>query len=216
MAAKQQPRVRNAVHDAAIWRQTIQYELTTAQNWERYYGFMKDAMIENEESIRQARANHTNKRQKLPPISKNQNGSSNSATQDSSTQNANTKQATKAARPASASKTLIQASGLPSKLPPGLVMPGDDPIVSDWLISYHVPHLIRARMPAEKYRTPCTTSSEVGWVWGQAKTAGKPFHDDGEGREGKTAFHTLERFPREAYGKQNILKWWGGNRESMP
>ncbi|KAJ3248770.1 hypothetical protein HDU78_010219 [Chytriomyces hyalinus] len=216
MAAKQQPRVRNAVHDAAIWRQTIQYELTTAQNWERYYGFMKDAMIENQESIKQARANHTNKRQKLPPISNN---SIHPTTQESSPQNAttaNTQQATKAARAVSASKTQIHASGLPSKLPPGLVMPDDDPIVSDWLISYHVPHLIRARMPAEKYRTPCTTSSEVGWVWGHAKAGGKPFHDEGGVREGKTAFHTLERFPREAYGKQNILKWWGGNRESMP
>jgi hypothetical protein len=32
----------------------------------------------------------------------------------------------------------------------------------------------------------------------------------------KLMFKTLERFPREAHGKHNILKWWGGVRESMP
>ncbi len=33
----------NTVHDDAIWRQLIKYELDWARNWERKWGFMKDA-----------------------------------------------------------------------------------------------------------------------------------------------------------------------------
>ncbi|KAJ2992610.1 hypothetical protein HDV02_002969 [Globomyces sp. JEL0801] len=41
-------RLHNAVHNDAIWRQTIRYEANTATNWEKNWGFMQKAMIENE------------------------------------------------------------------------------------------------------------------------------------------------------------------------
>ncbi|KAI9334165.1 hypothetical protein BDR26DRAFT_867482 [Obelidium mucronatum] len=189
------PRVRNAVHDAAIWRQTVHYELTTAQNWERYWGFMKDAMIENEEAIKRGRLAKGSKTQVLPPIKK-------------------------ASQPDQKGNDKVQpqfTSGLPSKLPPGIVQENDHPIVGDFLTTYRIPEIIRTRLPAQKYRVPCTTSSEVGWIWGHAQDPSVPFDGDTvSGVKKNTKFHTLERFPREAYGKGDVLKWWGGTRESMP
>ena len=32
----------NTVHEDAIWRQLIKYEMDWARNWERKWGFMKD------------------------------------------------------------------------------------------------------------------------------------------------------------------------------
>ncbi|KAI8854582.1 hypothetical protein BC829DRAFT_380293, partial [Chytridium lagenaria] len=98
-------------------------------------------------------------------------------------------------------------SGLPSKLPTGLTTDIDNPILGDWLISYRVPEIIKARKPMEKYSVPCTTSSEVGWIWGNSRSKSK---------NEKVRHHTLERFPREAHGKVDILRWWGGGRESLP
>ncbi|KAI9339001.1 hypothetical protein BDR26DRAFT_1007956 [Obelidium mucronatum] len=182
------PRVRNAVHDAAIWRQTVHYELTTAQNWERYWGFMKDAMIENEEAIKRGRLAKGSKTQVLPPIKK-------------------------ASQPDQKGNDKVQpqfTSGLPSKLPPGIVQENDHPIVGDFLTTYRIPEIIRTRLPAQKYRVPCTTSSEVGWIWGHAQDPSVPFDGDTvSGVKKNTKFHTLERFPREAYGKGDVLKWWG-------
>ncbi|ORY38192.1 hypothetical protein BCR33DRAFT_720900 [Rhizoclosmatium globosum] len=183
-----QPRIRNAVHDAAIWRQTVHYELTTAKNWDRYWGFMRDAMIENEESIKSVRQAKGKKHQILPPIKK---------------------------------PTLPKPTPSPTKNQhPNIhrdFPQNDHPIVSDFLITYKVPEIIRTRLPAQKYRVPCTTSSEVGWIWGNAQEEAKPFDGDTvTGLSRKAKFHTLERFPREAYGKGDVLKWWGGTRESMP
>ncbi|KAI8622668.1 hypothetical protein BC830DRAFT_1162747 [Chytriomyces sp. MP71] len=213
MAAKQ-PRVRNAVHDAAIWRQTIHYELATAQNWERYWGFMKDAMIDNEEAIKAARADKTNKRV-LPPIHRR--GGKLQPKKSEQEQQPAPETVTKHVRPSSPPPMQIHASGLPSRLPPGIVMPKDDPILEDLLITYRIPAVIRSRMPAEKYKTPCTTSSEIGWVWGHSKDATKEFDASKSGvGAAKAKFHTLERFPREAHGKGDVMKWWGGGRESLP
>ena len=36
----------NAVHDDAIWRQLIKYELDWARNWQSKWGFMIDAYEE--------------------------------------------------------------------------------------------------------------------------------------------------------------------------
>ncbi|KAI9338574.1 hypothetical protein DFJ73DRAFT_628555 [Zopfochytrium polystomum] len=182
MAAKaREARVRNVVHDDAIWRQTIHYEQTTAQNWERCWGFMKEAMIEVCGQF------------------------------ISSPTASNSLESTSSLKPPS-------LSGLPTKLPPGIALDSDDPILKDWLITYNVPSVVRMRGPIEKYRVPCTTNTEVGWVWGNADEPARPARiGSGDGSE-KTwkRFRTLEKFPREAYGKNNILKWWGGGRESMP
>ncbi|KAJ3067252.1 hypothetical protein HDU98_009575 [Podochytrium sp. JEL0797] len=200
------PRIRNAVHDAAIWRQTVHYELTTAQNWERYWGFMKDELIKTEAEIKAARAAkpttptpHGKKPRTrvLPPINK--------SAPPAPLQTPNEK------------PHPVFASGLPSRLPPGIVTPQDHPLLQDFLVTYRVPEIIRTRLPADKYRVPATTSSEVGWIWGHAQDETKPFDGDTVTGASKMAkFHTLERFPREAYGKGDVLKWWGGTRESMP
>ncbi|KAJ3201824.1 hypothetical protein HDU82_007851 [Entophlyctis luteolus] len=198
MAASKTPRVRNAIHDDAIWRQTVHYELSTAQNWERYWGFMKDAMIANELSIRAARQNKA----KLPPIGN-----------------------AVAARLAAASQKHQQqqhehdprTSGLPSRLPPGLVLPQDDAVVRDLLVAYRVPTVVRARMPVDKYRVPCTTSAEVGWAWGGAAEDAPPVDAaTAVGGCRKAVFRTLEKYGNVAPGRQDILKWWGGARESLP
>ncbi|KAJ3111781.1 hypothetical protein HK100_002553 [Physocladia obscura] len=179
------PRIKNAVHDAAIWRQTVHYELSTAQNWEKYWGFMRDVMI-------LPSLNNT-KFDPLPPI-------------------AAARQPLQYNGPDDRCK-----SGLPSRLPPGIVLPTDNPIVSDLMLTYRVPQIIRARMPVEKYRVPCTTSEEVGWIWGSARDEARAVDKDvAVGGSRRAVFHTLERFPREAYGKGDVLKWWGGGRESLP
>ncbi|KAI8909148.1 hypothetical protein EDD86DRAFT_226880 [Gorgonomyces haynaldii] len=49
MAQQKTPRIHNAVHDDAIWRQTINYEINTAKNWENHWGFMRDAMMQENE-----------------------------------------------------------------------------------------------------------------------------------------------------------------------
>ncbi|KAJ3159723.1 hypothetical protein HDU86_001373 [Geranomyces michiganensis] len=49
-AARAAPRVRNQVHDAAIWRQTISYELSTAKEWEQNWGFMRELYEQPSES----------------------------------------------------------------------------------------------------------------------------------------------------------------------
>lgn len=106
-------------------------------------------------------------------------------------------------------KISTNASGLPSKLPPGLCLEKDDPIVSDWISAYKIPEIIKIRLPQEKYRVPVTTQSEVGWVWGNAsKPTAEIKGSTGSGE--RVRFNTLETFPRESHGKRNILKWWGG------
>ncbi|KAJ3118910.1 hypothetical protein HDU96_006561 [Phlyctochytrium bullatum] len=181
--SRKEPRVRNVVHDDAIWRQTVHYEQTTANNWEPFWGFMKEALVEasaaakSEESTTKL-ARH----QRLPPL------------------------------PPHHPRTRF-SSGLPSKLPGGLKLDQDSPILGDWLLTYRVPDIIKSRKPVEKYSVPCTTSSEVGWIWGNSRKQASGF----DLKQGDGVKHrTLERFPREAHGKMDILRWWGGGRESLP
>ena len=56
------------------------------------------------------------------------------------------------------------ASGLPSKLPPGLSSPSTS-LLTDWLYAHNVKRVIAFHLPAEKYTVPATTSHEIGWRW---------------------------------------------------
>jgi hypothetical protein len=62
-AATQQDKVKtqNEVHYAQIWRQTVNYELHTANVWESHWGFMRDTLANP-------------KRVVLPPIVKKSEG----------------------------------------------------------------------------------------------------------------------------------------------
>ncbi|KAJ3109403.1 hypothetical protein HDU97_006648 [Phlyctochytrium planicorne] len=179
--SKKEPRVRNVVHDDAIWRQTVHYEQTTANNWEPYWGFMKEAFTEPK-TDEPSKPINSSRHQRLPPLPSHH-------------------------------PITSYSSGLPSKLPSGITSANDNPILGDWLISYRIPEIIKARKPMEKYSVPCTTSSEVGWVWGNSRKSPKPFSNF---NDDKISYHTLEKFPREAHGKIDILRWWGGGRESLP
>lgn len=127
-AAKPEKRVRNVVHGDAIWRQTINYELASAKNWEKSWGFIRDAYKEEQS------AKVLDNSGKLPPI---------------------------------VSKTDPFASGLPSKLLPGIAQDSDNSIISDWISAYNVSKVQLYRFPASKYTYPATTSTEIGWPWGK-------------------------------------------------
>ncbi|KAI8927346.1 hypothetical protein BC831DRAFT_452551 [Entophlyctis helioformis] len=103
-------RTHNFVHNDAIWRQTIWYELNTAKNWEAHWGFMRDTMIDDED---QGDA-------KLPPL------------KEDLQKRAGHGGAVGDAKAAGGNKRKVKAhtqvavvmdpkrSGLPAKVPPGL------------------------------------------------------------------------------------------------
>ena len=108
------------------------------------------------------------------------------------------------------------ASGLPSKLPPGLTS-STDSIISDWLCSHRISRIIKYNDPSEKYTIPVTTSSEIGWPWRHVQhTLGvAPDPDLVNGKESPGP-KTLERFGAYARGRGDVMKWFGGCRESLP
>ncbi|KAI8801012.1 hypothetical protein BJ742DRAFT_763689 [Cladochytrium replicatum] len=221
-------RQQNQVHNDAIWRQTINYELSTAKNWQQHWGFMREACQEyKQQQQKLCEATGTSLRlPQLPPSAIKPAGALTSSDR-------------RDPRRSSLSDTTKHrppyASGLPSKLPPGLTETPDS-IVGDWLYTYNVPRVIRFRPPVEKYTCPATTSSEIGWSWAGTTEAIKRHdptrtqHEDPaaigarDGQSGpervkvgqKGSFHTLERFGKHARGRRDVLKWWGGARESLP
>ncbi|KAI8807896.1 hypothetical protein BJ742DRAFT_811152 [Cladochytrium replicatum] len=212
-------RQQNQVHNDAIWRQTINYELSTAKNWEQNWGFMKDACQEYKQQQQNlCDATGTSLRlPQLPPSIIWPGGVTSSSDR-------------RDPRPSSLSDQSTHpppyVSGLPSKLPPGLTESSNS-IVGDWLYTYNVPRVIRYRPPFEKYTCPATTSSEIGWSWAGTAAAIKrhdptnalhvdPACTSESQRIQKGSFHTLERFGKHARGRRDVLKWWGGARESLP
>ncbi|KAJ3127821.1 hypothetical protein HK098_005715 [Nowakowskiella sp. JEL0407] len=190
VANKKEKRLSNQVHNDAIWRQTINYELTTAKNWDRNWGFMKEAYQDPKQK-------QNSKPTKLPRIVK-------------------------------ISHTNINGSGLPSKMPNGLTKDPDS-IVADWLYTYNVDRVIRFHTPKDKYTFPATTSAEVGWMWEgtaeaisgfakEEKSNGNASENDSPTKNTKPSpkYYTLERFGKQARGRGDVLKWWGGVRESLP
>ncbi|KAJ3395885.1 hypothetical protein HDU92_004731 [Lobulomyces angularis] len=185
---KHEKRIHNVVHDDAIWRQTINYELNTAKNWDKSWGFVCDAY---------KTVDIPEKNSRLPPL-KNKNYS----------QQPN-------------------ASGLPSKLCPGLTKDANS-LISDWLLTYDTPRIVNYRFPASKYTYPATTSNEVGWPWGRNSQYGneepakkKIDNNDNQFQSKPTKnnfpplYYTLERFGNHARGKQENLKWFGGSLEGL-
>ncbi|KAI9093430.1 hypothetical protein DFS34DRAFT_263370 [Phlyctochytrium arcticum] len=177
-------RVKNQVHDDAIWRQTIHYELSTASGWEGQWGFMRDLYALDSVPGKQTR---------LPPLS--------------STPQKQTK-------PTGPPGPYI--SGLPSLRPPGLTT-SPSSFTSDLLAIHDIPRIIRTRYPHQKYTFPATTQMEVGWGWGAPKVVvGEATAEDVGGGMTDRGMRTLEEFGRFARGQRDVLKWWGGSRESLP
>ena len=108
----------NTIHSDAIWRQTIKFENNTASQWEQNWGFIKQAMIENQIAAKQ--------QQLLKQQQRNQKQSSKTLVK----------------------LTLIvkqkNQCGLPSKLAPGL-SDENNPIVTDWLFSGNRDAIIQYR-----------------------------------------------------------------------
>ncbi|KAJ3038553.1 hypothetical protein HK097_003146 [Rhizophlyctis rosea] len=180
--AKGERRVRNMVHDDAIWRQTINYELLTANSWEKDWGFMGELYEKTPTTTTKA-----SPKTKLPPIYPSQN-----------------------------------LSGLPSKLPPGLTT-DQNSTLSDWLLMHDVGRIITSKSPNQKYTFPCTTMQEVGWDWEEDGEGGFKQKSIGSGSgsgsgkgDSRHRLRTLEKYGRYAEGRKDILKWWGGARESLP
>ncbi|KAJ3042543.1 hypothetical protein HDV00_007077 [Rhizophlyctis rosea] len=176
---KGEKRVRNMVHDDAIWRQTIQYELLTANSWEKDWGFMKELYDKSPRTLSQ--------KPPLPSIHQTPT--------------------------ATTTTTETHHSGLPSLLPPGLT-PDPNSTLSDWLLMHDVKRIIASKTPNQKYGFPCTTMQEVGWDWEDGGKGDKKEGGGGVRRIG--GLRTLERYGRYAEGRRDVLKWWGGARESLP
>nr|KAJ3418139.1 hypothetical protein HK105_000287 [Polyrhizophydium stewartii] len=145
-------------------RQTIRYELNTAKNWETHWGFMRDTMLTDAEAGEAAAGGV-----RLPPLGDAR--ASVGAHHRGKRESAAAARAAAAAASADAAMAAAarqvkdpKASGLPSKIPPGL-MDATSPIVGDWLCSYNIPRIIHYRFPSEKYTMPPTTATDIGWPW---------------------------------------------------
>ncbi|KAJ3268561.1 hypothetical protein HDV01_002579 [Terramyces sp. JEL0728] len=182
MADTKNDRVHNAVHDDAIWRQTIRYESNTASNWQKNWGFMQQAMIENQKIAQKEDSRKVSHRPTLPAITSNDG----------------------------------RVTGLPSILPPGLDDEGNG-IVSDWMYTSNIPRIIKYRFPSEKYKTPTTTSHEIGWPWQKEpiKPIKKPGVSISYNRAAIPQADSLEVYGKHARGQGDVLKWFGA-REALP
>jgi hypothetical protein len=108
------------------------------------------------------------------------------------------------------------ASGLPSKVPPGL-SDSQDSILGDWLCAHQVSRIIAYRLPNQKYTYPATTATEIGWTWENVqKKLNLPLPPIKERASSITGPASLERFGSYARGRGDVMKWFGGCRESLP
>jgi hypothetical protein len=101
-----------------------------------------------------------------------------------------------------------KASGLPSKLPPGLA-PNEDSLLSDWLYAHQIQKVIQSTYPIDKYTIPATTTQEIGWAWKNVQ------NNLGLGSRPLGPV-SLERYGNYARGRGDVMKWFGGCRESLP
>ncbi|KAJ3103375.1 hypothetical protein HDU97_010213 [Phlyctochytrium planicorne] len=99
-------------------------------------------------------------------------------------------------------------SGLPTKLSEKLSRTsGEDPMMSNWFISYDIDHIVKSRLPMDKYMFPATTNSEVGWVWGKSRDDPPPVHECKEDGT-KPKFYTLEKFDTGTSEHAKFRKEW--------
>ena len=105
-------------------------------------------------------------------------------------------------------------SPIPSKLPPGLT---DDPnsLMSTYLTTYNIKLLKKYHYPTEKYVTPPTTQSEIGWTNASWLKDAKlvPYGQRRRSEQFPTTY-SLDRFTY-ARGKGSVFKWWGGGPDSL-
>ncbi|KAJ3021784.1 hypothetical protein HKX48_007755 [Thoreauomyces humboldtii] len=206
------PRVRNTVHDAAIWRQTISYELSTAKEWEKNWGFMRGLYDHNgTETL------------KLPPLA------------------ATTPRAFISGLPSKLPQGLTSD---PTSLTADLLSMHDIPRITRSLYpkqKYTFPATTQQEVGWDWNRDGLErTAGEVETVLGadsvergnpdrriraserEAVRDGEKSVVDamqrrfaGDANPNPVRYRTLERFGREARGQGDVLKWWGGCRESL-
>ncbi|KAH6592210.1 hypothetical protein BASA50_008200 [Batrachochytrium salamandrivorans] len=174
-------RTHSSVHNDAIWRQTIRYELNMANNWESRWGFMRDSMKpEAKESFLINQDIPPIQQSKLPALSGQRATSAGKEKPShipvecprSSTQQKHVQIHALPIRPL----TNKAMTGLPTKIQPGLRTGTNDEIIGDWLCTYNTPRIIKYRFPSEKYTIPPTTSSDIGWPWERVQQQmGMPF-----------------------------------------
>ncbi|KAJ3155221.1 hypothetical protein HDU89_007412 [Geranomyces variabilis] len=215
-ASRAAPRVRNQVHDAAIWRQTISYELSTAKDWEQNWGFMRElyeqpgASGERKNRLKKSSASSVPRAfisglpSKLPP----------GLTTDPTSHTADLLCIHDVAR-ITRSLHPKQKYTYPATT--------QQEIGWDWEAD-----------PAEmQSKESGDGGKEDGAVAGDAGTMAKPSrkpnakevksdveamqrHLAGDANPNPVRYRTLERFGREARGQGDVLSWWGGTRDSLP
>ncbi|TPX66450.1 hypothetical protein SpCBS45565_g04467 [Spizellomyces sp. 'palustris'] len=202
-----QPRVRNQVHDDAIWRQTTNYELSTAKNWNENWGFMRE-LYKYQEANSKSNV-------KLPPLSST------------------------TPRPYISGLPSKLPQGLttdPKSYTADLLCIHDVPRI----IRSRYPR------QKYIYPATTQHEIGWGWERDEAEEAGLGIGKGFKADQSKTGdpnkmipceksgleyiqrrlvadanptpikFRTLEKFGRFARGKEDVLKWWGGSRESLP
>ena len=87
--------------------------------------------------------------------------------------------------------------------------------MSAYLTTYNIKLLKAYHYPTEKYSSPPTTQSEIGWTNGKWLDESQliPF-----GRIQKSAqyanTYVIDRF-KYSRGKGSVFKWWGGGPDSL-
>lgn len=294
-AAKAVPRVRNVVHDDAIWRQTIHYEESTAQNWDNNWGFMRDDLYDEErQNPRSSSAQYTTAAPQLPAITAKFAKGGASKNSISETNNSNGKiNVGQSPDPRFRKFQPSPDRFLPNE--PSLPTIPNDEEARNLLMMYDVPRVMKKLSPVQKYPYPRTTTMDVGWLWknvkgykhhrtadkggegmtsptvqsagsragirensdsvphggvdalaaaaaegaprndakhrkekgkrerrqwqagnGVEEAKGEVEKDEAEHQAASPSFVTLEIYGKHARGRQDVLKWWGGTRESMP
>lgn len=104
------------------------------------------------------------------------------------------------------------ASSSPSKLPPGLT---DDPnsLMSAYLTTYNTKLLKKYYYPTEKYSSPPTTQSEIGWTNGRWLDESQLIQFGKKADQCATTY-VIDRF-KYCRGKGSVFKWWGGGPDAM-
>ncbi|KAG5457908.1 MAG: hypothetical protein BJ554DRAFT_1971 [Olpidium bornovanus] len=226
--AKAAPRVRNVVFDDAIWRQTIQYEEITAKTWESNWGFMKDTLYEDKPSQSAPKlpalqqANPANGGAGRPAPKKTFDPRFRKYQLPADRFNAN--EPVLPALPDEATTNLLMAYDIlrvAKKLTPVEKSPYPRTTMQDigwlWKNVRGYKYLGVASKDARGARKEETKDDDQE-AGGEEPT--------GEGVTGSgripsisklpSPYVTLEIYGKHARGRDNILRWWGGTRESMP
>ncbi|KAI8815941.1 uncharacterized protein EV422DRAFT_572284 [Fimicolochytrium jonesii] len=213
-AVAAEPRVRNQVHDAAIWRQTIHLELQTPRNWEKHWGFMRELYAKDP----------TTRPPLLPPLASTVPRAFASGLPSKLPPGLTTS-------PTSYTADLLSIHDIPrisrSLYPKQkYTFPATTQQEVGWAWTTRGEDEVAAR-EVERVLGADRAEKDVGKRATRevvrererevAERALRGSVGDDEGKNARVVrFRTLERFGREARGQGDVLKWWGGCRESLP